>query len=329
MPIEFTCPECRQRVQVSEVLAGLHTRCPNCTAPVNVPDSSSPPDATGVTARPGDAGPRDAWEPPRSQWADDRPLRDDYGFVRRDADVSGWQVTGYAITLEYIAMVMLFCLYLGMFLFQCVLLNSPAVLGGGGMGAVQLMGCVLLLMGLVLIAAIIIMIVGRCMACMVPSASGTKGLAISSIISLGLAVLLGVVAFLMVLADIGGRRGRGPETAVVGLAMIVAAFLLGLGSHILYQLFLRGVAAYLGNSPLAGRIVAYLVASIVIPVVMVALLIVLGVGMARMPGQDPRGMVLMTMVLQAIVTLGLLGWYISLLGQLRETVRNMGPRTLS
>src|SRR5262249_17918059 len=127
--------------------------------------------------------------------------------------------------------------------------------------------------GLGLLGSFILLVVGRCMACLVPSESGAKGLAIGSIACMALAVAL-VGAFVVVLiADAGGRRG--PQTAVLGVALLIAALLLALGAHILYLLFLRGVAAYLGNRELAGRVIAYLVASLIIPLVLFGLFVLL------------------------------------------------------
>src|SRR5947209_3558997 len=42
MAIRFFCPECQQPQQVSDSLAGMDRRCPNCSVVVAVPRSSDP-----------------------------------------------------------------------------------------------------------------------------------------------------------------------------------------------------------------------------------------------------------------------------------------------
>jgi hypothetical protein len=319
MPIEFTCPECRQRVRVSEALAGLNARCPNCTAGVSVPESSSP-EPTAVTQHPPDTGPRDAWEPARTRWADDQPGREDYAFLRRDVDDSGWQVVRYALTLEYIAMVIMVCAYAGMLLMQCVAgMANPGAGPGGGQGALLFVGCLALVLALGILGAFILMIVGRCMACLVPAESGAKGLAIGSIASIGLAVVLGMALVVAAFSTPGS-----PQSTVLLLALLIATVLVALAAHILYLLFLRGVAVYLGNRSLAGRVIAYLVASLVLLVVSVGIFFLLIRAMMVMPGRDPRGIQIMMNLVQGVVGLGMMGWYVNLVAQVRDTVAQMG-----
>jgi hypothetical protein len=157
------------------------------------------------------------------------------------------------------------------------------------------------------------------MACLVPSESGVKGLAIGSIASIGLAVVLVMALFLVAFSTPGS-----PPSAVLAVSLLIAAGVVILAAHILYLLFLRGVAAYLGNSSLAGRVIAYLVASLVIPVVLLGVFYFLHRATVPFPGRDPRGMLLMVNLVQGVVGLGMMGWYVNLVAQVRDAVAQMG-----
>jgi hypothetical protein len=50
MHIRFTCPECREKIELSDYLAGLHTLCPHCKTRILAPDPSRPQEQ--ITAAP-------------------------------------------------------------------------------------------------------------------------------------------------------------------------------------------------------------------------------------------------------------------------------------
>jgi hypothetical protein len=319
MSIEFTCPSCREWVSVSESLAGLHGRCPRCSASVPVPDS---PRASGGALERG-------WEAPRRPWYDededrDRreyapPRRDDYGLLSGGSSDPGWQIVRHGVNLEFIAVVIVLCLYAVFFLLRCgVLTVGPGMaMGGGGMGLVSLLELLAIVLVLGAIAALILMVVGQIMCCLAPG--GTKGLAIASIACFGGTVLLGFAAIAVGAMDRFGPRSAGP-----GVALLLLAGVLALASFILHLLFLRAVAVSFGNYPLGNRVITYLVVSLVLAVGMVVFVEVLFADVARrgmvVGVGDGRGVLLMVTLVQGVVVLILLAWLSSLLAQVRDGI---------
>ena len=50
MPIQFACPECRQRLSIGSRKAGTEILCPKCKAPTLVPQQSEPADGSAVSS---------------------------------------------------------------------------------------------------------------------------------------------------------------------------------------------------------------------------------------------------------------------------------------
>jgi MYXO-CTERM domain-containing protein len=221
---------------------------------------------------------------------------------------SRWVAVRLGLTFEFIASVLLLSAY-ALTLMAAML---PLVSGGPHRVAEKtgaLFPLLMVVAGLVAMASLVLVVVSRILCCFAPSRGGAKGLAIAALACLGLAPLMGLGA-IMVAAGADHPPSPGVIFGLLGLAVLGL-----LAGHILFLLFLRAVAVVSGNASLAGRVILYLVVSLVLPVVMALLLV--GVAMASARTGGGPGLALLAMALQVLVTLVLIGWYSSLVGQVR------------
>ncbi|MCI0464852.1 MAG: hypothetical protein L0Z62_48645 [Gemmataceae bacterium] len=316
MSIQFHCPECQELVRVSATLAGLHSRCPSCSVSVPVPEGSEPV-ASGVREHI-EAATRREWE--------SSPLPELVAVAERPPSPlaaprpeTGWRTVRIGLSLEFAATIVALIAYGVASLAQCsqfALLAAESLPGPGVLLVFDMVG---VLMGVAVLVALALVLVGRGLACAVPSSTGARGFVIASVVCLGGSVLLGGLAFLLAL----GMRGGSEWAGVAVLALGVLAGMALLVAHIFFCLFLRGAAAYLGNAPLGTRAIVYLVVSVVLLLVLVVGLILLGVVAVRMAFAGTRGAVgllIVSQLVQVAIVLPLLAWHCSLVAQTRATV---------
>ncbi len=318
MSIRFLCPECQEAVSVSVALAGLHSRCPHCATNIPIPETSSAAATSHGTAHRGLAQEAVSERPGREdsdrsvRKEPDRPIRAERPPPRSGAE-RGWDLVRYGLAVEAIGAIVALCASVGYAILQCVLFGAAT--SRGGQGAAMLLAGLGILVGGASLLTVVLAVVGRCLCCTVP-AGGSRGLAIGSAVCLGVAVLLGALMVFLFLLGWGNWAG-----AVLGVGAFLLAGLVCLAAHILYVLFLRGLAAYLGNAPLAIRLVVFLVLSACAPVV---LLLLIGlVGLAVRDADSSRAAAVVMLLLFQVTAVGLLGWYANLVGQVRETVAQM------
>jgi hypothetical protein len=293
MHIRFTCPQCRENIEVSDYLAGLHTLCPRCKTRILAPDPSRPQEH--VTAAPpplptprAEATPpasdqRTAAAPPSSysgmpRYADDREAP--RGFFPRDpyaaalgGSGAGWGPVRVGLLLLQIGLG-LFAAALAVYLVAAVGLCMAA--GGGPLpgGGFALVGGVLFAVALVLVGALLFL-VGQAMCYAVPTRSGIRGMIVAALVCSLVGHAVSFVGGIAQASADAQRRARQPEepgpdwggglpgrlggegaNPAAAAASLVGA-LFGMVSHFLLAAFLQGVARYFGDAALLDRAADY------------------------------------------------------------------------
>jgi hypothetical protein len=267
-----------------------------------------PDTAYGAPRGPAPAGP----VPPPDPYDEGPPWGDDYSPFRRPL-TGGWDGTRQALVVEFVAAIIALVVTLGATSLQCGGLFMRRD-GGLNIGMFELMRVLLVILLIAALAAIVLMLVARCMACTSPA--GHRGLAIGAASCFGAGLLLGGLFILVGIAT-GFRR----ESEVLGVLLLILAGLVLLAAHILWCIFLRGVAAFFGDNSLAVQWIVYLVLSIVLPLVVVLLIIVLESNRPmRFGARDALGTDVVLVTVQSVVSLGMLGWYLALLMRSREVI---------
>lgn len=304
MPIRFSCPECRAPVTVNDALAGLHTRCPACDAPVAVPDT-----AYGAPRGPAPPGPG----PQPDRYDEGPPWGGDYSPFRRPL-TGGWDGTRQALTVELVGAIIALVVVLGGTALQCGVLFMSRD-RGFNIGMIELLRVLSIILLIALLAAVVLMLVARCMACTAPG-GGHRGLAIGAASCFGAGLLL---AGLFVLVGIATNFRR--ESEMLGILLLILTLLVLLAAHILWCIFLRGVAAFFGDNSLAVQWIVYLVLSIVLPLVVVLLIIVMESNRPmRFGPRDGLGTDVVLLTVQTVVSLAMLSWYLVLVPRAREVI---------
>jgi hypothetical protein len=348
--ITLRCPECQQVVQFSDQLAGLQGRCPLCTAAVPVPAveerqqerisespltrpavaAPSPPFAVPIP-RAYDAPPR----PPRPLDDDTPPYRhyDDRGAYGRAPEVidPGWHTTRTALTLMKSSLIVMIFATLG----WVGLLLVESTVGTGPFGRPRgpetrmLVALGAMLVGFAMIVGLLLWVIGQCMCCTTPLESGTRGLGLGSMICTVLGLLLFLFfIFLAVALDSGAFRGQfgGPPAPAAFIlmfgTMVLSAVLFVVG-HLLFVLFLRGVARFFGNESLSNSCMGYLVLYLFIVIAFIVFLFFVAFLNAAQGGMRPGldvvllggGVALLVVTLVAII------WLLGLVGLARDTIQ--------
>jgi hypothetical protein len=346
--ITLRCPECQQVVQFSDHLAGLHGRCPLCSATVTVREAGgdphrervaeAPPLPTAAVMDPRAAAPapRDFGPPPRYEEEEPRygryDGRDDYGRLTEES-APAWGTTRTALTLIKSGMLVVFFALLGVFVVaMCMgaMFRGMGRPGRGEEGVVLLAGGLWLATTAALVVGGLLWFIGTCMCCSVPTESGAKGLAIGSMLCLILYVLLILFAVFMLLA-LGFNRGPGfgggpePGAVVLFMGLWIVAILLGITSHILFVLFLRSVARFFGNESVAGSCIGYLVLSLVWLFGLVGFVFFMGFFASMQAGQgmvQRRLDIVMVGGLVVFIVMWLVAffWLLNLVGQTRDLI---------
>lgn len=224
-----------------------------------------------------------------------------------------WGKLRRALTLEYVGGTLFLWAYVGGLILHWARLG----LFGRGELVGMLVQVVVVLAGMAALSGLILLVIGRCLACAVPSTSRTRSLAIASVCCLFGSLAAGVILFLLALTT-NWFMYRDNESLVFVVATVLPLLLIAW--HCLWMLFLRGVAVWLGDSSLARNCIIYLGVSILLPVVVVFIGRVV-VGMLAESG-DVVGISVLLLIVMWGGGFVLLAWQRRLVVHVRETIPN-------
>jgi hypothetical protein len=288
-------------------MEGLHGRCPHCAATFTIPEKQGAFRRKEMVAA-------DEDDEPRTRYRDEeRP-------VRRLSP--GWIGVRNGLLLVRISTIIMIFVFLGMILFFA-LASGMVPLLERNRNAEMVLGSLLIMAGLVALAAAILALVGQCMCCAVPD-SGPKGLAISSVVCLVLTLFLVAGAILATIVqeqrDPFGMHRTNLRGLIAGLNIL--GLILGTVGHFLFGFFLKGVANYFDNQSLSKSTGIYLIlvgVFVICSVLSLLVLIVLGAA--------PRPNLEMIRILSLLMGVGLLVfalvlvlWFLDILGKARATI---------
>ena len=221
MAIEVACPSCQATVHVDEGLAGKDILCPSCKQRVTVPSiASGRPEPRAAAPRDVDEGLEEHDRPGRGRagnlprWGDD-----DYDVPAR-RDSTRWNATLTGLALIFWAWLIITVLAV-LAQVAALAMGTTGMMFGPGPGAggapppgLMALGVMMMALGCGMIVLAIIAFVGLCMCCTVPSESGAKGRAVTTLI-LVILTFLGFVVFMVVMMFAGIRQVQqmGPGAA--------------------------------------------------------------------------------------------------------------------
>jgi hypothetical protein len=219
MPIRFKCPECGEKVALSEHLAGLHSHCTHCKSLILVPEPGHSPEEQVTAAPPPSAPPRPQPPPPVTEKLTAAPLpaperrpvvepvsglsgmprytetdapagffpADQYGPRPLAGSGAGWGPVRVGLLLLQIGMGLWgagFLILLIAVVGSCALGGGRSALGAaafpGGDGIAQIV-VGLLFVGLMLLGTLVFL-VGQGVCCAVPGRSRVRGLIIAALV---------------------------------------------------------------------------------------------------------------------------------------------------
>jgi hypothetical protein len=172
------------------------------------------------------------------------------------------------------------------------------------------------------LAAGIISLVGMILTVLAPQDSGLRGLGLSSLLAMLLAVALLLGGLASSIAGMGWLAGglRGMETAGLLGAILVGLVLLFVAS-LLFFIYLRGVARYFGNNSLGYAFIAYFVTSLVMGVLAIGGMVMMLTGaLGGGLGEADVGTLLGLSCVILLSYLGMMIWLITLWSQLRTLI---------
>ncbi|GEM_PF-3665996 len=271
MAIRVSCPSCKSDVHVDDSLAGKEILCPSCKERMTVPSiAAGQPEMMPSGADDDDDRYREGAGPGRGmpRWGD---AEDDYDVRSRHA-TTRWNATLTGLALIFWNW-LLICILGGIFLVLSMFMVGDAqamAVRPGAPPPPQMVMFGFISIGLVclLVILLIISFVGMCMCCTVPAESGAKGRAITSVILVGVTVLL--VIILLVASVFQGiqmvQQGGGPPPpgqmpfapatmiviTIIGVVDIVALVTV-------WMLFHKAIAGYFANKALALSSVAFII----------------------------------------------------------------------
>jgi hypothetical protein len=280
MAIEVDCPSCQSAVHVDDSFAGKDILCPNCQQRITVPSITS--GQPGAMPRRGDES-EERFEEGRGEGRSGREAMpryrsdDDYDVPVRD-DRARWNATLTGLALIFwVALIMTILGEANLAIALALGSDQPAFGGGnlggnpGNAGATALtfarsgLGCVMIIL-------FIIGFVGLCMCCTVPSESGAKGRAITTLLLIILGVVALIVFFIALFiavfrqaAQLGGPPppGQLPFSITGLLAMGIVAALGLLLIVTMWLMFHKAIANHFGNAGLGRSTVWFLVCYVV------------------------------------------------------------------
>lgn len=339
MAIRVSCPSCKADVHVDDALAGKDIICPSCRERMTVPSLASGLPEAKAGAAGGDQhddddrireGGSSAGGLPR--WDDradfDLPRRHD--STRWNATLTGLGLIFWTSIISVIVTTIIVGLGLMMGTNQQIMFGAPGAQPRPEMMAMALvvsgLGCVLLILA-------IIAFVGMCMCCTVPSESGAKGRAITSVILVSVSVVMLIVfivaATITTLNQVqrfGGPPppGQMPFSPAMAMVIGVVAVLDLVLLTTLWLMFHKAIANYFHNARLSRNCAWFVVAFIVYEIGSVLLQFVAnplwqGGNMMAMPINTPW--MIVAQIWGLLWMLGLSTWYLLIVRETRRTIQ--------
>lgn len=211
----------------------------------------------------------------------------------------GWRTARNGLNTVYLCIVIAILTAITAFVVAAVVGSSGSYRGAD-------MPAFMYLFFLVIFGAAIGILVGQIMCASVPAASGARGLAI------GAAVCVVANIVLSLLANLGGSAG---------VALELLGNLASIAGSILFLLFMRSVAKYLGEHELASSVMRFLIFSICFVAGIFVLAVLIGVATAASDGRAPGSPLLgLFGVVALVVGLVLFFWWLRLLRQTRDAI---------
>src|SRR5262245_18113631 len=271
MAIRVSCPSCKSDVHVDESLAGKDILCPSCKERMTVPSIAAgrPETMPGGTDVDDDDRYREGAGPQGGlpRW------REDEIDMQRGHDTPRWTATATGLALifwNWLVIAILGVIFMVMSLFFASDAQAMA-LRPGAPPPPQIVMFGFIFIGLICLVVILLSIafVGMCLCCTVPAESGAKGRAITSVVLVGVSVVL-VVIFILVSAiesvQMVQKMGWPPRPGQVPLTpcTMAAVTIIGVADVValvtMWMLFHRAIAGYFGNKRLARVSLAFIVA---------------------------------------------------------------------
>jgi hypothetical protein len=259
---------------------------------------------------------RDRIMPAEDRGRERDPWNDPYVAppITRRRDPAGWGPMRVGLSMMIWGMITLLiapvCLVLGLLL-------------GQGVGPFLVLAA---LGGLGIIVAVLLLLVGLCLCCTIPAASGARGWAVGLLVTLGVSVVLLIAQVALVghAADLrlDEEAALPPAVLLVGLVRLAVWF----AGSLCLTMVLRAAARYWGDARLGAGFVTYFIVSWVAPVALVVIGCGLGV-MAAAGGKGLEGLRVFSAVFGCgllIFALILFFWLISLLSRLRDLIPTGG-----
>jgi hypothetical protein len=269
MAIRVSCPSCKSDVHVDESLAGKDILCPSCKERLTVPSiaAGQPEMMPGGADFDDDDRFREGAGPgglPR--WGDDDDV------VQREHDTRRWAATATGLALIFwnwlfIAILGGIFMVLGMFLAGDA---QAMAMRPGAPPPPQMIAFGFISLGLIclLVILLIISFVGMCLCCTVPAESGAKGRAITSVILIGVTVVLVVILFLASVVQsiqLAQKMGGPPPPGQMPFSpgTMVAITIIGVVDLValvtMWMLFHMAIGAYFANKRLVRMSLGFII----------------------------------------------------------------------
>jgi hypothetical protein len=237
--------------------------------------------------------------------------------ITRRRDPVGWGPMRVGLSMMIWGMITL--------LVAPVCLVLAALLGVGARGGAAPFLVLGALGAIGVVVAVLLLLVGLCLCCTIPAASGSRGWAVGLLVTLVLTALL-LVAYIALLGRAFALR-LDEEAALPALLLIVLVRLaVSFAGSLCLTMVLRAAARYWGDARLGAGFVTYFIVSWVAPVALLVIGCGLGV-MAAAGGKGLEGLHAFSAVLGCgllIFALILFFWLISLLSRLRNLIPTGG-----
>jgi hypothetical protein len=291
--IDFRCPVCGQAVRLPAGAAGQEATCPACRAEVPVPGASDAPPPLGLFWGGDLPAPQPAPEP----------------HVLREEDLPAWNLVAGGLRLESLAALLLLGAAGVLFALGCLAQDALGATRRGPRPPTPLLPWGL---GLIVLGAFALGLLGRCLLCFTPAVARARGFALGSL----LLVLAAGAAFVaaLVLSEPEAQAAALRET--LGIFGLIAVLL----GHALFLLFLAAVTLHL-RDPLGRRLAVYFGCTLALPALVVGVFALLRAVVAESAPEGSAFVNFLWLSTLAAVVLGLLVWHRRLVGQVREDVQ--------
>jgi hypothetical protein len=311
MTITIPCPQCRKALRIASAYAGRSMLCPNCSFRFVVPD------AVPVAAEPeAPVADNELAKPDEEvEYVDGEPEEPDEVAIPLSP---GWNTVRGGLGLLRASVLTLTLMTLVPLTAALLIFTLPWLALALSLTAV----CAMFIDLLLILVALV-------MLCAAPSESRNRGLALGTVLCvvLGIIVSGAAIAYLVSKAFEAGRRiphrpRFGPVPAhftTTALFLFTLAGLIVFAGYLLHLLFLRRTARCFGDEPLAQNVNHYLLLATMVGLIIFGYAGALLSGVIRMRPRLEPGEVLLAVVTFASGILAT-GWYIYLLGRVRDTI---------